>query len=91
MRERATELDIPEPLFDTTFRVRDTETPQRRNSTGLRAVIFLSSLTETQRETSHVIQATYNHQLPMYRSAFAFPPSTGFKGEVCNFVSVKTQ
>lgn len=67
-RERQ-KLDIPEPLFDTTFRVRDTETPQSRNSTGLRAVIFLSSLTETQRETSHVIQATYKHKLPTSRPA----------------------
>lgn len=94
MRERERqELDIPEPLFDTTFRDRDTETPQSRNSTGLRAVIiFLSSLTETQRETAHVIRATYKQQLPTSRPAFTSPlPRTGFKGEVCNFVDVKTQ
>lgn len=53
-KERET-LDIPEPLFDTTFRVIDTETPQSRNSTGLRAVIFFTDLMEVQRQTSHVI------------------------------------
>jgi len=56
-------LDIPEPLFDTTFRVRDTETPQRRNSTGLRAVIFLSSLMERERNqtchTGNILSATH--------------------------------
>lgn len=90
MRERERQkLDIPEPLFDTTFRVRDTETPQSRNSTGLRAVIFLSSLTETQKKTdmSYRQHTTTNYPSP----TFAFPPNIKFKGEVCSFFNVKTR